>query len=357
MVREKLQKILEVRASKNALRSLSQSNANVDFCSNDYLGFAKRQWSHTGSHGSTGSRLITGNTPVHENAEKELATFYETEAALLFNSGYDANIGFFSAIPQKENVVIYDQLCHASIRDGLRLSKARSFSFKHNDTEDLEQKISRINQPVFVVVESIYSMDGDEAPLIELSKICEKYNANLIVDEAHATGIFGKEGRGLSHHHNISTFARIHTFGKALGCHGAVVVSDKIIIDYLINFARSFIYTTALPPHSVNIILQAHHAIKQGEGREKLHANIGTFTKNNTLSGLIPSNSPIQSIVIQGNEKTKAIAAKLQNKQMDLRPILYPTVPEGTERIRICLHSYNSEEEIIRLCDHLNTTR
>lgn len=348
-----LENKLNERAHKGALRTLQDNNLLMDFCSNDYLGFARKNQIVHATHGSTGSRLISGHHTIHEEVEKNIAHFHQMEAALIFNSGYDANLSFFSTIPQKGDTVIYDQLCHASIRDGLRLGLARSFSFKHNDVGDLQQKIKQAKGTIFIVVESIYSMDGDQAPLKELEQICQNHQTHLVVDEAHATGIFGENGEGLCQELGVIPFAKIHTFSKALGAHGAAIVGSQILKDYLINFARPFIYTTALPPHSIAVIQQAYNALHHCPERKQLLENIHFFKTTFQHPQLIESDSPIQCVIIGGNEKTKAIAKEIQDKGMDVRPILHPTVEEGSERIRICLHSFNTSEEIMQLCELL----
>ncbi len=352
MSEEKLTYLLQQRADKKSLRKLYVNDSLVDFCSNDYLGFAKIPSHNQASSGSTGSRLISGNTNLHQEVENQIAKFHQSEAALLYNSGYDANLGFFSCVPQKENTVIYDSFCHASIRDGIRLGTARNFSFQHNNLEDLKSKLKNANGNIFVVVESIYSMDGDQAPLQEISKICNLHKANLIVDEAHAGGVFGENGEGLAQ--NIPTFARIYTYSKAFGCHGAAVTGSNILKEYLINFSRPLIYSTALSPHSVACIQEAYAKMSKSEERKRMHQNIELFTSNCKHSGLIKSRSAIQCILIGGNQETKEMALSLQEGGLDVRPILHPTVAEGTERIRICLHSFNTKKEILHLCQLLN---
>lgn len=355
MLEEFLQKSLDARASQNSLRKLKVSEGMVDFCSNDYLGFAKKSWSASGAIGSTGSRLISGNHPVHEEFEAWLAEFHGAEAALVFNSGYDANLGLFSTVPKKGDTVVYDQLCHASIRDGLRLGTARNFSFKHNDIEDLRLKLDSASGNVFVAVESIYSMDGDKAPLKEIAELCEQTGAYLIVDEAHSTGIYGEKGEGLCSELGVKPFAKVHTFGKAMGSHGAAIVGPDVLRQYLVNFSRSFIYTTALPPQSIAKVFEAYKWLESCEERAALKENIQLFKENFTSQNLIESDSPIQCVVIGGNDECKSIAEDIQKANLDVRPILHPTVAEGSERIRICLHSYNLKEEIIQLCKLLNT--
>jgi len=193
-----LDKKLQERKNQNAFRSLKINQQSIDFCSNDYLGIAKQLTIDSGqcAMGSTGSRLLAGNYPLIEAVEKEIAAFHESEAALIFNSGYDANIGLLSSVPQKGDTIIYDFLSHASIRDGIRLSFAQSYSFKHNDVADLEKKLQQATGNIFIVTESVFSMDGDICPLADIIALCEQYNAHLIIDEAHATGVIGKKERG-----------------------------------------------------------------------------------------------------------------------------------------------------------------
>src|SRR5579871_2686507 len=226
-----LNKKINERKAQNAFRQLRLPEGKIDFCSNDYLGIVKndligRRSSDVGHRlGSTGSRLLSGNYLLIEETEKQIAIFHEAEAGLIFNSGYDANVGLLSCIPQRGDTIIYDYLSHASIRDGIRLSFAESFSFAHNRLDDLEKKLKVSKGNVFVVTESVFSMDGDCAPLNEIVSLCEKYNAHLILDEAHATGVVGEKGEGLAQHLGLHEkfFARMHTFGKAVGCHGAIV--------------------------------------------------------------------------------------------------------------------------------------
>jgi 8-amino-7-oxononanoate synthase len=344
---------LEKRIQDGSLRKLQFNKNLIDFCSNDYLGHSKLKWQETEQlKGAGASRLISGHFPVHEKAEKFIANFHQQKAALLFNSGYDANLGLLSCIAQKNDTIVYDNLSHASIRDGIRLSNSRSFSFKHNNTEDLEIKIKQSSGQCFVVVESVYSMDGDKAPLQEIEKICQKNKAHLIVDEAHATGVYGQKGEGLCH--SLSTFARVHTFGKSLGCHGAVILGDTELINYLINFSRPFIYTTAIAPSTVSTILQSYHKMENSQSLVFLRNNINLFINHIKNDNWLKSDSAIQCIIVSGNENCKKAAKQLQEKGFDIRPILSPTVEKGKERLRICLHSFNNKEDIVSLCQLLN---
>ncbi len=348
------QKLIE-RKKMGSERSLSLFNGFTDFFSNDYLGFALHtEFQHFKPAGSTGSRLISGNSEEAQKTEKWIADFFQAEDALIFNSGYDANLGFFSSVPQRGDFILYDDLIHASIRDGIRLSNAKAFSFKHNDLADLKQKIERIEGTVFVAVESLYSMDGDIASLSEISEICQNSNALLIVDEAHACGIFGEQGKGICHQNAIlkHVFARIITFGKAYGTHGAAILGSTELKNYLVNFARSFIYTTALPPYQyLHIQTQIEKSIDD-ENRLKLKENIRYF--RNLISdkiSLSDENSPIQILLIPGIENAQNLAETIQNEKIAVKAILSPTVPEGQERLRICLHAFNSKHEIERLSE------
>jgi len=362
---ENLTQKLENRKQNNSLRKLPSFNNLVDFSSNDYIGFSKSETIFKQAHhylveneiiqnGATGSRLISGNHDAYQNAEAFIAQFHEAEAALIFNSGYDANVGFFSAIPQRNDVILYDELSHASIRDGITMSNAKSYKFNHNDFEDLEHLIQKFHDTnIYIVTETVFSMDGDSPNLEELVLLSEKYNCYLIVDEAHTLGVFGEKGEGLIQYLNLHNriFARIMTFGKGLGCHGAAVLGSSDLKEYLVNFARSFVYTTGLSPHSVITILTAYQHLEiEKEAIEKLRQNIVFFNQQKNLLGLKPmfvrSKSSIHSAIIPGNQNVKQLAQQLQDKGFDVKPILSPTVPEGQERLRFCIHNYNSEEEI-----------
>lgn len=369
---ENLIQRLENRKQNNALRKLPVFNNLIDFSSNDYIGFSKSETVFRLAHhyliendiiqnGATGSRLISGNHLLYQNTETFIAEFHDAESALIFNSGYDANVGFFSAVPQRNDVILYDELSHASIRDGIVMSNAKSYKFNHNDFEDLERLILRFpDTNIYIVTETVFSMDGDSPNLEELVELSEKYNCYLIVDEAHTLGVFGEKGEGLTQYLQLHNriFARIMTFGKGLGCHGSVILGSTELKEYLVNFARSFIYTTGLSPHSVAVILVAYQQLElEKQTIEKLRQNIIWFNQQKNLLGLKPmfvrSKSAIQSAIVPGNENAKQLAQQLQDKGFDVKPILSPTVPEGQERLRFCIHSYNSEEEIKQLLELL----
>ncbi|HEY5463167.1 MAG TPA: pyridoxal phosphate-dependent aminotransferase family protein [Hanamia sp.] len=351
-----LDKKLQGRADANALRSLIVNKNKIDFCSNDYLGIVKNKIIEKSipsnlSHGSTGSRLLSGNYTLIEETEKQITEFHDAETGLIFNSGYDANTGLLSSVPQKNDTIIYDQLSHASLRDGIRLSLATSFSFLHNDLADLEKKLSSADHQhqTFVVTESVYSMDGDLAPLDKIITLCEKYNAALIVDEAHATGVVGERGEGLVQKLKLQKkcFARIHTFGKACGVHGAIILGSQKLKKYLINFSREFIYSTSLPPAAVEAIAISYKTFPEMEKeRNHIHKLISIFKNSNLKYKTLLSDTPIQIVIIPGNEEVKKAAKTLQENNFDIRAILYPTVPKGQERLRIVLHAFNTVKEV-----------
>ena len=364
---KQLQKALQERETAGTLRHLSEESYLIDFYSNDYIGLAKNAVVRTKAHslleeyplqnGSTGSRLLSGNYPLIRNAESYLAAFHGAEKGLLFNSGYDANVGIFSSIPQKGDVVLYDQYIHASIRDGLQLNKAQNFKFKHNSLADLEEKLKRFAPSattLYIATEAVFSMDGDTPDLPAMVALAKEYNAYIIIDEAHSVGIFGNRGEGLCQALGIEKdiFLRLITFGKGIGAHGALVVAQAEVIDYLVNFARSFIYTTAAAPESIATLLASYMLLPELKERDLLHENIVFFReKAQTLAKekgitFIDSSSAIQGLIIPDSQKVKQVAARLQARGMGIKPILSPTVPKGEERLRICLHSYNTKEEI-----------
>lgn len=360
---------LSDRLRQGSLRTLGRPVRLTDFSSNDYLGLAHetkievmarevlREFSN-GMNGATGSRLLTGNHPLYTALESLLAETYGAEA-LVYNSGYDANLGFFSSVPQRGDVVFYDELVHASIRDGMRLGNARTFKFAHNNFADLEALAQ--GQPVanghsrFVVTESVFSMDGDSPDLRSMERVCAKHGLLLILDEAHAVGVLGENGHGPGQAlgSGSAMFARIITFGKAFGAHGAAVLGSKPLKEFLVNFSRSFIYTTGLPPHSIAVAMAAHryaYGPKGQEVRAGLLSHIGTFKVAANKLGLdslfVPSGSAIQCAIVPGNSRVREAARLLGEAGFDVRPILSPTVPEGKERLRFCLHASQTKDEI-----------
>jgi 8-amino-7-oxononanoate synthase len=358
-ISEKLKK----RQKLGNLRQLQVRKNLIDFASNDYLGIAHKEQTTdclreilSSSHpfGSTGSRLLTGNTQYAEELESQIAAFHGQKAALIFNCGYMANVGLLTAITTPQDLVFYDAEIHASIRDGIRLSRAVAFPFRHNDIEHLESRLkrclSRGNR--FICIESVYSTDGSKAPLASIAELANTCDAKLIVDEAHAIGTCGPEGRGLLAENDLTdkAFAQVITFGKALGVQGACVLGSSLLKEALINFAPSFIYTTALP-------LYALAAIKRS------YAFFPMFTKERQhLQGLIQicrqmlpyaTQTSIQPFYCSGNREAIQLSKMLCEAGFDVRPLLSPTVQKGRERLRICLHAFNTEEQIKNLLKKL----
>tara|TARA_R110002072_G_scaffold303079_1_gene492970 strand:+ start:7235 stop:8311 length:1077 start_codon:yes stop_codon:yes gene_type:complete len=346
------------RLEEGTLRSLSHFEGFIDFFSNDYLGLSKvKVENENHSQASTGSRLISGTSSTILLAEKELTIFFNSQSALFFNSGYDANLGFFSSVPQRGDTIIYDEFIHASVRDGIRLSFANHFAFSHNDIDDLRKKITSAKGTIYVAIEALYSMDGDLGPIQQIQELCTENNAYLIVDEAHSSGVYGEGGRGLVSMLKLEgkIFARLVTFGKAYGSHGAVILGSEKLIQYLTNFARSFIYTTALPDATINRNVKIAQRNDINERRSQLQSNIDYFRANCKNEGLISEvNSPIQIVEIGTISETKRTAKCLQENKLAVKPIFSPTVAKGKERLRLCFHSFNTKEEISRLIELLN---
>lgn len=368
---------LKQREAANALRKLPEPGNRVDFSSNDYLGFSKSEVIFNTTHqylldsgntanGATGSRLISGNHNLYAEAEKVICKFHKAESALIFNSGYDANVGLFSSVPQKGDIILYDEYIHASIRDGMRLSLAKAYKFSHNDLSDLERLLKKLTidgnvGELYIITESVFSMDGDSPDLKAMALMSEKYKANFIVDEAHALGVFGAKGEGLVQELGLEdkVFARIMTFGKGLGCHGAAILGTPQLREYLVNFTRSFIYTTGLPPHSLATIRTAYGFLESNPNEQKALQYIVSFfiaeVKRLNLETFIDSESAIHCVVVPGNEKVKNISSVLQQYGFEVKAILSPTVPYGQERLRFCLHSYTTQEQVTKVLELLVT--
>ncbi len=368
-ISERLHRKLQQRLTSGNLRQLKLVENLADFSSNDYLGLAQnkelseeivqRHHNLQLTNGSSGSRLLTGNSAYAEQLEDKLGEIFGGKA-LLFSSGYLANLAVLSSVPQRGDTVIYDEAIHTCIKEGVRLSNARHYSFRHNDIKDLVKKLKASKGPAVVVIESIYSMEGDWADLSTIMEVCKDFNAELIIDEAHTTGWYGPTGAGWVRELGLEDqfLARIYTFGKALGAQGGVVIGEKRLIDYLVNMGRPFIYTTAPSDWmlcqldvSWDFIGNSHLEV------DKLNQNINLF--NDLMSGQreFRSNprSPIQLITAGGNKQAVAMADFLFSKGFDVRPILAPTVKPGSERLRICLHSFNTADQIVNLAENLKS--
>lgn len=298
-----------------------------------------------------------------------------SEAALLFNSGYSANLGVLSSVPQADDVILFDELIHNSCHEGMRLSRAyakgNACAFRHNDLTDLAAKLEEATRLttdsssakekrrcVFVVVESLYSMDGDVAPLTEMTDLCERHGAFLIVDEAHSTGVYGPQGSGLTRELGLDVkpnvvSCRVYTFGKAMGCHGAVVCGSQVLIDYLVNYARSFIYTTAFPFEQLVTVQVVHEFCATANAQRKQVLALVQYFKRQVKtnpwipsSALLESDSPIQGVVFAGNHEVLSAAKQMIAMGIRVIPIRSPTVPKGSERFRIVIHANNTEIEV-----------
>lgn len=355
------EKELEDRKEQHLLRHLPHLHGGIDFFTNDYLGLAKSEDLKLSiekelqkcvyTNGSTGSRLLSGNSEYAEHVEQQIADFHQTEAALIYPSGYTANLGLISSLATKETTLVMDELVHASLIDGARLGRSERIRFKHNDPEDLADKLSKVKGQTLVVVESVYSMDGDICPLNEVAKLCEAHEAMLIVDEAHSIGIHGENGSGLVQDLGLSdkVAARVMTYGKAPGIHGAAVVGPKWLKEYQTNFSRSLIFSTAPSPHQFAGIAGMYSLLPNlGEARNELNGIIDYFIlkREDDKGDWLHSRSHIQSLIIPGNAQVIAVSNKLRSVGINALPIRKPSVAEGQERIRFCLHTYNTKEEI-----------
>lgn len=377
---------LDIRLDKiyadGRFRELPGAVEGVDFWSNDYLGMARPQVQGkvegavraTGyKTGATGSRLISGDHADYHAIEQMIAAYHGYETALVYNSGYTANLGLLSAILKRGDVILYDELVHASCRDGLRLGFARSVRFAHcgeGDLDirtcpnDLEQMLIRTcpnvrktGGEVFVLTESRFSMDGDLAPLQQMADLCAQYGAHLIVDEAHSVGLEGPRGAGLVAQLGLQAqvFATIVTYGKALGTHGAAVLGSASLRDYLINTSRPFIYTTGPSPEQWRSLAGAYARLEAEHVQRytQLQSVISYFKEQliaANLSNCVPDvDGPIQTVRLPGNEAVMAAERACREGGLLVKGIRSPTVAVGAERLRVCLHAFNSGVELDRL--------
>lgn len=380
-----LQQRLKTLRKKGTFRELGGTVKGVDFWSNDYLGLARTQVPKTDQKNKArqpqkgegkdqqsnrpihqpGSRSISGDRDEYHALEKYIAAYHGQEAALVFNSGYTANLGLLSALLRRTDTIIYDELMHASCRDGIRLGQARAFRFAHNDLEDLHQQLSKVRPDgsVFVLTEGRFSMDGDLGLIAELAELCESQGAHLIVDEAHSGGIEGQNGAGLVAELGLQkhVFATVITYGKAFGSHGAVVLGSHALREYLINTSRPFIYSTAPAPTQWDGISTAYAKLVAVHHQQytKLQGIISLFRHKMEASGLahllLPAMGPIQILQIPGNDAVMQVEADCKAAGLLVKGIRSPTVAAGSERIRLCLHAFNTESELERLVNCLRS--
>ena len=340
----------------------------LSFCSNDYLGLANHPYvikamqegAERWGVGSGASHLVNGHTSAHHALEEELAEFTQRPRALLFSTGYMANMGVIAALCGRGNYVFEDRLNHASLLDGGLLSQARMQRYIHRSAESLNQKLNeRDSGEKLVVTDGVFSMDGDIAPLPELSKVTQQHQTWLMVDDAHGFGVLGKNGGGCVEHFGLKIDEvpiLIGTLGKAFGTFGAFVAGSEELIEYLIQKARPYIYTTALPA-AVAEATRASLKLLQTENwrREKLQSLIQQFRTGATQLGLqlMDSQTPIQPLLIGDNGKAMAMSATLQQHNILITAIRPPTVPEGTARLRITFSAEHSEADVTQLLNTL----
>jgi 8-amino-7-oxononanoate synthase len=359
---------LHALAVQNRLRILSPRNG-LDFGSNDYLGLAssarlrralKDALQRGTAIGSGGSRLLRGNAPEHEELEVSAARFFHAERALYFGSGYAANSALMATLPQREDLVVFDELVHASAREGLRLGRAASIVARHNDVASIEEAIRTWRNAgglgrIFIAAESLYSMDGDRAPLSDLKDLADQLDAILLIDEAHATGVFGPEGRGLAADiEGRDNVIVLHTCGKALGSAGALLTLPRVLRDFFVNRCRPFIFSTAPSPLMAVAALEGLAILREEPQRRDDLSDLVDFAGRQAQRyGLPISGSQIQPVIIGDDEKVMHIAAQLQQRGLDVRGVRPPTVPAGTARLRISITLNVTEADIARLFDAL----
>ncbi len=365
---EEHQKILEELAGKHRLRSLA-SRAGLDFTSNDYLGLAESQVLKDAVRaaldrgvpaGAGGSRLLRGNHPEHELLEEEAAQFFHAEAALYFPTGFAANAALAATLPRREDLLIHDELIHASIREGLR-GQFPIAATAHNDVSAIENLIKHWRSNggkgrIWIAVETIYSMDGDKAPLSELAALAKQHDCMLMLDDGHATGVYGAQGRGLAApYEGQPNVICLHTCGKALGVMGGLVTLPRHLRDFMVNRARGFIYSTAPSPLMAATVRAALKLVAAADDqRDKLHELVALLDDSlEKRLNIVHSGTPIQPILLGSDERALRVAAMLKEQGFDIRAIRPPTVPEGTARLRIAVTLHADAGSLDRLVDAL----
>lgn len=356
--------LLEVLDSRHRRRVLSP-RCGLDFASNDYLGLAgskllgqaaQRALERGVPLGSGGSRLLRGNHPEHEALEQEAAAFFGAEAALFMGGGFQANQAIFSALPAAEDLVLHDALVHASAHEGLRTGRAQARAFRHNDPDDARRVAAKWRAAggtgqIWIAVESLYSMQGDFAPLQDLSALAREWDAVLVVDEAHATGVYGPQGRGRAHGLDAN-LVTLHTCGKGLGVSGGLICGPRVMIQTLINRARPFIYATAPAPFTAALVratlglLQSERDMAQAARQRIRHAHVAARHHGIAQEALC---SQIIPVILGDDVRTMAMATALQAQGFDVRGIRPPTVPRGTSRLRISITGNVGNSEITAL--------
>ena len=363
------ERALEALARRGRRRSLT-AFSGLDFSSNDYLGLANSRELREAARsaiardvpiGSGGSRLLRGNHREHEALESEAAALFGAESALFFAGGFIANLALFSTLPQRGDLVVHDALIHASVHDGMRMGKAERAEAKHNDPQSFEDAIvdwraaGGTGTP-WVAVESLYSMDGDKAPLDDLVEVARRHDGVLVLDEAHATGVLGPMGRGLGAHlEGEPNVIALHTCGKALGAMGALLTGPQVLCDFLVNRSRQFIYATAPSPLTTAIVRGALLITRFDDARRKKLASLVAFTGQQLAEqcGLDASGSHIQPVLVGADERATRLAAAMQERGYDIRAVRPPTVPEGTARLRLSLTLNVDEAQVAAMVQAL----
>jgi len=343
------------------VKALIEEREVLLFCSNDYLGISRSErfkevvlevlekW----GAGAPSSRSIAGSFLIHRELEEELSRFKGSERALLFSTGYMANMGILTTLVGEGDLILSDQFNHASIIDGARLSRAEVWVYKHKDMDHLEDLLKRSNhRRKLIVSDGVFSMEGDIAPLRELKELSDKYGAILVIDDAHGTGVLGKEGRGIAEHFGLlgQIDVQMGTLGKALGIMGAFVAGEAVLVEYLLNRARTFMYTTSLPPVVVGMAKEALRILKEEPWRrEKLWENTRLFREGAKRLGFrVLGETPIVPIVIGDDELTMRFSAALFEMGIYVQGIRPPTVPPGTSRLRFSISALHSKSDIER---------
>ncbi|MFN3425832.1 MAG: 8-amino-7-oxononanoate synthase [Novosphingobium meiothermophilum] len=346
---------------KARLRSLAPRRG-ADFSSNDYLAMSSSPRLAAALQdaiargvplGSGGSRLLRGNDPEHERLEEEAARFFGAESALFFSAGYAANVALLSTLPQRGDLIIHDELVHASMHEGLRLSRAASVAAAHNDPQGFDDAARQWRAKgnrgrIWLAFETLYSMDGDMADVAAMARIAERHGAIMLIDEAHATGVFGPDGRGLAADFDGRPDTIVlRTCGKALGCEGALVLAPRIVRDFLVNRGRPFIFSTAPSPLVAAAVREALRMLADEPGRrERLHALVRHAEAALSPLGVVATGSQILPLILHEDARTMAVASALQAAGFDVRGIRPPTVPQGTSRLRISLTLNTARDDV-----------
>lgn len=358
---------LEELRQRGLYRTLAPASG-IDFTSNDYLGLSRHpalraaviEAVQSAPVGASASRLLRGHADSHAALEQSAAEFFGTPKSLFFGSGFAANFALFSTLLTRHDAVVFDERIHASVKEGVHASPAKRFRARHNDVQSFEDALRTACESgarrVLVAVESVYSMDGDLAPLYELAQLAHAYRAVLVIDEAHATGIFGPRGRGAGEGLTLENIISVHTCGKAMGVSGALICGTELVVDYLVNKARPFIYSTAPPPMIAAAVKRAMELVDQEPWRRRHVLHLARLAHDAICPEAEFRGSQIVPVILGDAERTLRAAAHLRRAGFDVRAVRPPTVPEGTSRLRISIHADHSESDIAALASALATT-